>query len=178
MTALHAALIAVAGAVALGVAPAQAQSGRASGEAHGDAAARGGLVQELDAWLRHHGPWGWSDGWRRYDARRCEAYYRRHGWDGRWDSRRIADRVRRDRTWYECEHDRLHDRLERMHTDWHRRHGWYPTKGSWQRRHDELHRRLDRLHAQWHRDNRYDARYGRGYDPRGDRGRARGRGRD
>lgn len=139
------ALVVVMGAAA----PVEAQIGdrvgRATGAARDDRAYehcwdqtdRRGRDRELrcDDWQRTGIAYGTADRYHERDARR----------DARWDAREL--RVVRA-------HAELHERLNRQHRDWHRRHGWDARHrdARWRREHAELHRRLDRMHDRWHRD--------------------------
>ena len=73
---------------------------------------------------------------------------------GRDDDRRWNDAYHRNRRYDTRQHVQLHDRLDRMHDQWHRTHGWRGRDARWRRQHEDLHRRLERMHGQWHRNDR------------------------
>jgi hypothetical protein len=158
-----AAFVAVMGATAAGTASAEAQiadaarAGRASGQIH----APGRHDRDCRDLDRAH---RWEDGWRIAD---CEAGHasgwalghrdarRDDRWDDRWDDRRNSRRDRVER-WYRTDraHRLLLGRLDRMHAEWHRRHGWTARDRRRIQDHAALHRHLDRLHDDWHRHDR------------------------
>ena len=161
------ALVVVMGAA--GAAPAEAQIGDRAGRATGTVVPR-----DRDVRTYEH-CWDERDDRRRDRDVRCEDGLRSgtaYGRIDRYDERDARTDARRDaRVWrvYRA-HDELHYRLNRMHADWHRRHGWDARgrNARWRREHAELHRRLDRMHASWHREagwraDHRDARWDRRY---------------
>lgn len=144
------AMVLVVAMGAAGTTPVDAQIGDRNGRASG-AVAQDRRIGDDHCW----------DGSRSRD-RRCEDRGRigqASGSNGRYDTRdgRRDDRIGSrgdDRSGNVRAHDQLHGRLDRMHADWHRRHGWNARNARWRRDHDELHRRLRRVHDDWHRDDR------------------------
>jgi hypothetical protein len=55
---------------------------------------------------------------------------------------------------YRRDHDWLHYELDRIHEEWHLRHGWRGYSSGWYHAHEALHNRLEREHDRWYR--RYD----------------------
>ena len=53
------------------------------------------------------------------------------------------------------DHGWLHERLDRIHEEWHLRHGWRGYSEGWYGAHEALHNRLEREHDRWYRS--YDA---------------------
>jgi hypothetical protein len=140
---------------AAGALPVDAQIGERAGRATGTVAAG-----SRDSRTYEH-CWEEDDGRRRDDRDvRCDDWQRsgtaigRDSRGGRYDERDARRDGRYDARAYRVvrAHDQLHDRLDRLHRDWHRHRGWYAREGRWRRDHAELHRRLDRTHAAWHRE--------------------------
>lgn len=102
----------------------------------------------------------WDDIDRRDKRVRWEDRYDRDDRRLPWYVKREPVRARRDYAFerYLWEHRALHERLERMHLQWHRAHDRGRRDRHWHSKHAALHARLRQQHAHWH------ARVGRRHD--------------